>query len=378
MNNDCRQIYEAAVEYASPYNRTLAAVKKASYDGDVFVVAVGKAAVNMANAAYDALGSQIVKGAVITKYGHLERPAPSGFLAFEAGHPYTDEAGIEATERVWEMTENLRPTDTVIFLLSGGASALFEKPKVDFDEYSRLVREKMLSGADISELNALRRGLSLVKAGGFLKHCAPAKVDTYALSDVVGNDPRWIGSGPTVPDEGDEAPNAGKYEIVGDNHVLCLGAADSAEDLGYRPVIVKENLTGEAKNMGVKLAKYALAHKELHGRVLIFGGETTVTVKGDGLGGRNQELVLAAARVLAGSTGVTVFSAGSDGTDGPTDAAGAMCDGQTAAKLEKAGFSIDAVLRDNNSYAALKAVGALVFTGATGTNVNDLILVAIE
>ena len=379
MDVNCRQIFETAVNDCNPFTNTKAAVAEAKYTGDIYVVAVGKAAVPMANAAWDVLGDQIVAGAVITKYGHLERLVPTHFAAFEAGHPYTDAAGIEATDRVWNMTSGLKETDTVLFLVSGGGSALFEKPKVPFDDYQRQVNETMLSGADVEALNKLRRSLSHVKAGGFARHCRPARVDTYALSDVIGNDPRWIASGPTVPDKkGKLDSNIGRYVIVGDNHALCLAAAESAEDLGYRPIIVKENCSGEARAMGTKVAKYAMAHSNLHGRVLIFGGETTVTVTGHGMGGRNQEIALAAAKALDGSTGITVFSAGSDGTDGPTDAAGGIVDGATAGKLAAAGYDIDEVLENNDSYNALKAVGALVFTGATCTNVNDLILVAID
>ncbi|MCR5010661.1 MAG: glycerate kinase [Clostridia bacterium] len=380
------------------------AVKKAlrSYrprGGKTVLVAAGKAAWQMANAAADVLG-RVDKGIVITKYGHVMGSIP-GVECFEAGHPVPDENGFAATRRALEMTADLTAEDTVIFLLSGGASALFELPKISGSELKDITTQLLAKGADITEINTVRKRLSNVKGGRFALACAPAKVFSVVLSDVPGDSPDMIASGPACPDSStcEEAEAAAeKYalkmspqarallkeetpkeltnvetHVTGSVSELCRAAAAAAEKLGYEPVVLTDRLCCEAREAGASLADTLKSHAE-SSRSLAFiaGGETVVHVTGNGKGGRNQELALAAAPVIAGINGAAVFSVGSDGTDGPTDAAGGYVDYESCKALETLGNQVSDVLQNNDAYNALKAVDGLVFTGPTGTNVNDV------
>ncbi|MBR4579290.1 MAG: glycerate kinase [Oscillospiraceae bacterium] len=367
--------------------------------GRTLIVAVGKAAWAMARAAMLTLG-RADGGVVITKYGHVQGEIP-GLACFEAGHPVPDENGFSATEKALELVSGLSAEDTVIFLLSGGGSALFEKPLIPAEELQDITRQLLASGADITEMNTIRKRLSAVKGGRFALACAPAKVLSIVLSDILGDPLDMIASGPACPDKStcqEARAIAEKYalrlsaeaaalleqetpkelsnvetHVNGSVRELCAAAGKAAGRLGYEPVILTDRLCCEAREAGSFLASILKSHEE-SGKSLAFvaGGETVVHLRGKGLGGRNQELALAAAPGIAGLKGAALFSVGSDGTDGPTDAAGGYVDHETLKELSDRGFSVFETLQNNDAYHALQAVHGLVVTGPTGTNVNDV------
>ena len=368
-------------------------------DGKTLLVAVGKAAWQMAKAALDTLG-RVDGGIVITKYDHVRGELP-GVLCMEAGHPVPDENSFAATEKALELVHALSADDTVIFLLSGGGSALFELPLIPGDELQDITRQLLACGADIVEMNCIRKRLSAVKGGRFAQACEPAKVLSIVLSDILGDPLDSIASGPAYPDgsscedalrvvekyglrlspealallhkETPKTLNNVETHINGSVRELCAAAAGAAAALGYEPVFLTDRLSCEAREAGRFLASILKSHAGSDSSLaFIAGGETVVHLTGSGLGGRNQELALGACEGIAGLSGAAVFSVGSDGTDGPTDAAGGYVDGDTLAALKKAGYDLDEVLKDNDAYHALGAVDGLIVTGPTGTNVNDV------
>ena len=387
-----------------------AAVKKALAGhtfaaGRIVLVAVGKAAWQMARAAADVLGERIDTGVVITKYDHVMGEIPR-VSCMEAGHPVPDENSFAATREALRLTEDLTADDTVLFLLSGGGSALFEQPLIPATDMAELTHALLASGADIVEINTLRKRMSAVKGGRFAEHCAPAHVFSIVLSDILGDPLDMIASGPAHPDAStaeDAHRIAAKYhlrlsaeakrlldqplptalpnvmtQITGSVRELCTAAARAAEQRGYTPVLLTDQLNAEAREAGRFLAAIARTHAGDGSFAYIAGGETVVQLKGKGRGGRNQEVALAAADGIAGLDNVAVFSVGSDGTDGPTDAAGGYVDGGTQAALARAGRSAAAALAENDAYPALNAVGGLIMTGPTGTNVNDVAVLLIR
>ena len=373
--------------------------------GRIYLAAAGKAAWQMAQAAVKAVPA-IERGIVITKYGHVPHPIP-GIDCLEAGHPVPDENGFAATERMLNMVHGLTAQDTVLFLLSGGGSALMEKPLISGAELQDITSQLLRCGADIVEINTVRKRLSAVKGGRFAQACSPAQVYSIVLSDIIGDPLDMIASGPSYPDSSTCAQAmavADKYQlklserartllgqetpkqltnvttqITGSVRELCAAAARECAALGYEPVILTDRLTCEAREAGRFLAAVARTHAG-DGRATAYlaGGETVVHVTGTGRGGRNQELVLAAAEGIAGLKNAAVLSVGSDGTDGPTDAAGGYADGDTWETLAAVGCDAAAMLNNNDAYHALKAVDGLIVTGATGTNVNDVAVVLIR
>ena len=366
--------------------------------GKVLLVAAGKAAWQMARAAVEALGC-VDGGVVVTKYDHVKGEIP-GVKCYEAGHPVPDENSFAATEKALELVHGLTENDTVLFLLSGGGSALFEKPLLPGEELQDITSQLLASGADIVEMNTIRKRLSSVKGGRFAQACAPAQVFSIVLSDILGDPLDMIASGPAVPDTSTCAQAldvAEKYrlklseqakilleqetpktldnvttQITGSVRQLCAAAADACKKLGYEPILLTDQLCCEAREAGSFLGSIARTHAG-QGKKLAFiaGGETVVHLTGKGLGGRNQELALAAALALDGLN-AAVFSVGSDGTDGPTDAAGGYVDGDTASALAAKGWNVFDTLQNNDAYHALQTVNGLIITGATGTNVNDV------
>ena len=374
--------------------------------GKTLVVAVGKAAWRMAKAAADALDGRYAEGFVITKYRHSEGEIP-GMRIFEAGHPQMDENGVRATEEVLSAVQGLSADDRVLLLISGGGSALFEKPLVPLAELQNVNRQLLASGADIVEINTIRKRLSAVKGGRFAQACAPAAVVSIILSDVVGDRPDMIASGPACPDASTSAEAleiVRKYglrlseralgllsaepvraldnaavQVTGGVRQLCHSAVEACARRGYRPVLLTDCLGCEAREAGRFLGNIARTHANGGERLaFIAGGETVVHLRGSGRGGRNQELALALGGEIEGLHNVCAFSLGSDGTDGPTDAAGGMVDGGSWACLRAQGLSPQALLDNNDAYAALKACDGLIVTGATGTNVNDVSIVLID
>ena len=400
LRHDADQIIAACLEAVLPGE----AVRRALSEfrpgpGRTILVAAGKAAWQMARDAVDALGA-VDTGIVITKYGHVRGGIP-GVECCEAGHPVPDENSFAATRKALELVSGLTERDTVLFLLSGGGSALFELPRIPGAELQDITRQMLACGADIVEINTVRKRLSGVKGGRFALVCAPAKVFGIVLSDVLCDPLDMIASGPAYPDSSTcaqalaiaekyrltlspeaaallaqetpkELPNV-ETHISGSVRQLCAAAAKACAELGYEPILLTDRLCCEAREAGSFLASILRTHADgRHSLAFIAGGETVVRLTGKGLGGRNQELALAAAPGIAGLSGAAVFSVGSDGTDGPTDAAGGYVDGETLAALKAAGLDVHAVFLDNDSYHALQAVDGLIVTGPTGTNVNDV------
>lgn len=399
-------IITSAINAVKPDEAVSRALTGKEFPGKVYLVAAGKAAWQMAKAAHDCLGSRIDNGVVVTKYDHVMGPI-ANFICHEAGHPVPDKNSFEGTQDALDLVADLKPEDTVLFLLSGGGSALFEKPLVSGEVLQDITGQLLACGADIVEINTIRKRLSAVKGGRFAQHCAPAHVFSIVLSDILGDPLDMIASGPACPDSStceQARAIAAKYQlkltpeaeallsqetpkkldnvttlINGSVRELCSAAAVVCREMGYEPVMLTDQLTCEAREAGSFLASILKTHAG-SGKKMAFiaGGETVVHLTGKGKGGRNQELALAAAAGIAGIKGAAVFSVGSDGTDGPTDAAGGYVDYETAAELKSQGVEIYQVLQDNDAYHALEKTGGLVITGPTGTNVNDVAVALLE
>ena len=404
MNKLLRQhadaIVEASIRAVQPDEAVARALKGKEFPGKVILVSAGKAGWQMAKAAYDCLGDRIDKGVVVTKYDHVKAPI-ADFDCHEAGHPVPDENSFRGTQAAVDAVTGLTEKDTVLFLLSGGGSALFELPMIPGEELQDITAQLLACGADIVEMNTLRKRLSKVKGGRFAQLCAPAQVFSIVLSDILGDPLDMIASGPAYPDNStceQAIAIAKKYnlklsdkvwellaqetpkeldnvetQINGSVRELCAAAAKICADLGYEPVMLTDRLACEAREAGSFLASILQTHAG-SGKNMAFiaGGETVVHLTGKGRGGRNQELALGAATLISGLPGMAVFSVGSDGTDGPTDAAGGYTDSDTVAELKAKGIDLFAILKDNDAYNALKAVDGLIMTGPTGTNVNDV------
>lgn len=407
IRSDAKLIINNALNAALPdtaVQKALTRLPKIS--GKLVLVAVGKAAWQMAKAASDALPERIDSGIVITKYGHAQGAIPN-LLIREAGHPVPDAASYSAAQEAIDLAEKLTEDDLILFLLSGGGSALFEKPLVSTEEMDDITRQLLACGADITEMNTLRKRLSAVKGGKFAKLCAPARVFSIILSDIIGDPLDMIASGPAYPDSStaeqaraiikkyslklseqalallnEETPkelNNVETHVTGSVRQLCAAASETSIQLGYKPLVLTSSLSCEARDAGSFLASIAAYHASTQESLaFIAGGETVVHLSGNGLGGRNQEIALAAAKGIDGLENTLIFSVGSDGSDGPTDAAGGIVTGETAAALREKDINLEAVLQNNDAYHALDAVDGLVMTGPTGTNVNDLTCLLIK
>ena len=400
LRSHADSIISAAIQAVQPDEAVKRALSGQVFTGRVLLVAAGKAAWQMAKAAYDCLGDRIENGVVVTKYDHVMGPI-ANFTCCEAGHPVPDENSFAGTQKALELVSGLTAEDTVLFLLSGGGSALFEKPLIPGSELQDITSQLLACGADIVEINTIRKRLSAVKGGKFAQCCAPAQVYAIILSDILGDPLDMIASGPACPDSASSEQAiaiAEKYElrlspearallyvetpkqlsnvttqITGSVRELCSAAAKICTELGYEPILLTDMLSCQAKEAGSFLASILKTHAG-SGKKLAFlaGGETVVHLTGKGKGGRNQELALSAAAGIDGLPGAAVFSVGSDGTDGPPDAAGGYVDYETAATLRAQGVDIFTVLKNNDAYNALAKCDGLVITGPTGTNVNDV------
>ena len=406
LRRDADAIVAASIRAVQPDEAVRRALEGREFPGRVRLVSVGKAAWQMAKCAADLLGSRIEAGVVVTKYGHSKGPI-ANFDIREAGHPVPDDNSFAGAQAAIDLVRGLTPQDTVLFLVSGGGSALFEKPLVSGGELADITRQLLACGADIVEINTLRKRLSAVKGGKFARLCAPARVYSIVLSDILGDPLDMIASGPAYPDSStaaDAKAVIAKYglklsdgalalmeeetpkqldnvttQITGSVRQLCAAAAQACQSLGYEPVLLTDRLCCQAREAGSFLASVLQTHAG-QGRRLAFlaGGETVVRLTGTGKGGRNQELALAAAAGLESVPGGAVFSVGSDGTDGPTDAAGGYADCDTLPALRAAGLDLYAVLQDNDAYHALQKTGGLIVTGPTGTNVNDVAVALLD
>ncbi len=409
MNDELRKISDniinAAINAVLPDEAVKRALSGKEFPGKVILVATGKAAWQMAKAAEDYLGDKIDKGVVVTKYDHVKGNI-NRCVCIEAGHPVPDENSFKGTQEAIDAVSGLSANDTVLFLISGGGSALFEKPLIPGEELQDITNQLLACGADIVEINTVRKRLSAVKGGKFAKICEPAQVYAIVLSDILGDPLDMIASGPACPDTStceDANKIIAKYnirlsdkakelmnietpkqldnvttQINGSVRQLCSAVEKECVKYGYEPVMLTDQLCCQAKEAGSFLASIAKTHIN-SGKKMAFiaGGETVVNLTGHGKGGRNQEIALAASSAISGLDNVAVFSVGSDGTDGPTDAAGGYVDSDTHMELKKLGVDEYEVLKENDAYHALEKVGGLIKTGPTGTNVNDVAVVLI-
>ena len=400
LRSDADAIVNASIRAVQPDEAVKRALSQHEFPGRIFLVAAGKAAWQMTKTAHGLLGDRIDSGVVITKYDHVKSPIEN-IVCLEAGHPVPDENSFAATQKALELVSNLHADDTVLFLLSGGGSALFEKPLIPGSELQDITNQLLACGADIVEINTVRKRLSAVKGGKFALCCKPAQVFSIVLSDILGDPLDMIASGPACADSTtcaqaieivqkynlqlsdgamhllqQETPKALENvttHITGSVRQLAVAAADACRTLGYEPVVLTDQLSCQAREAGSFLASILKSHA-VGGKKLAFiaGGETVVHLTGKGKGGRNQELALSAALGIRDLKGAAVFSIGSDGTDGPTDAAGGYVDYETANTLSAKGIDIYNILQENDAYHALQACDGLIFTGPTGTNVNDV------
>ena len=407
LREEADQIIRKSIQAVLPDEAVSKALKGKNFSqGKIYMVAVGKAGWQMGKAAADILQDRLEAGVVVTKYDHVKGEIPKT-QCFEAGHPVPDENSYLATQAALDLVARAGSEDVVVFLISGGGSALFEKPLVSGEELKDITTQLLACGADIVEMNTIRIRLSAVKGGRFALACEPARVFSIVLSDILGDPLDMIASGPAYPDSStcEEALSiAEKYklklsdeawkllgketpeelynvetQITGSVSDLCRAAAAACEELGYEPHVLTDQLNCEAREAGRFLAAIARTHQNTDKSLaFLAGGETIVHLTGKGKGGRNQELALAAAEGIAGLRDTAVFSVGSDGTDGPTDAAGGYSDDTTRDKLLSEGISIYDVLQDNDAYHALSKTDGLIVTGATGTNVNDVAVLLIK
>ena len=407
LRKDADRIIDRAIKESLPDS----AVRKALQEfpetkGKVVLIAVGKAAWQMADAAYSFLGNRISGGVVVTKYDH-SKGRIGNLEIYEGGHPVPDENSYKGTSAAIKAVEGLGEEDIVLFLVSGGGSALFEKPLIPSSDMARLTSELLASGASITEMNTIRKRMSAVKGGKFALLCKPAKVFSIVLSDIIGDPLDMIASGPAYPDSStreeaeaiakaygltltdemkkllaEETPKSldnVETHVTGSVRELCASASRAAEELGYKSFVITSYLSCIAREAGVMMADIAMHNKDSkESLAFIMGGETVVKLTGKGKGGRNQELALSAAPLLSSVENAAVFSVGSDGTDGPTDAAGGYVDSDTLSILKAKGIDVQKVLEDNDAYHALEKCGGLVITGPTGTNVNDVSVLLIK
>lgn len=421
LRSQALSIFKAALRAADPADAVVRHLKKrdlSRYRG-IYVVGAGKAGASMARAAESVLGRRITGGLVNVKDGHLAKVRH--IELHECGHPVPDERGVAGSERIAAIAEAAEAGDLVLCLISGGASALMPLPAapVTLAEKQEVTRLLLHSGANIHEINAVRKHISRIKGGQLARLAAPADVEALLLSDVIGDDLDVIGSGPAAPDastfasavailrrfgiwkrtprsvrdrlesgtrgEIPETPKPAdpifknvRNTVIGSNRLALDAAERKARELGFRTLILASGIQGETRDVARMHAAIAREIVEASNPLkapacIVTGGETTVTIKGEGLGGRNQEFVLAAAIDIAGLENVVVFSAGTDGTDGPTDAAGAIADGDTLRRAPEALRYLGA----NDSYHYFQPLGDLVITGPTNTNVMDVRLVLI-
>ena len=406
------------IRAVDPYTIVNGALNRSDFaQGPISVVSVGKAAAAMALGAWDALGDRITQGIIIAPTEVA--PFDQRWQTYQGGHPIPTDVGVQGAAAIRDLATSLDAADTLLCLISGGASALMTLPaaSISLSDTQTVTNHLLRAGATIAELNCVRKHVDALKGGRLARLASPARVVALVLSDVVGDPLDVIASGPTVPDpttitdaigilhhrnvwpqtppsirhhlesHTDESPKPGDpcfatvtSTIIGNNTKAAEAALHTATKLGYTSQIVTTTLTGEAREVGNTIAQTARALQTTAAtpQALIYAGETTVTVTGSGRGGRNQELTLAAAITLDGTIGITLTSIGTDGIDGPTDAAGAVADGQTLTRARTLGLDASAALTNNDAYPFWQTLGDLVMTGPTGTNVMDLVIVTID
>jgi len=439
LKQDIQAIQEQALQAVNPGNAVAGHMQRVgqtlkietkSWNLDeidrVIILAFGKAAVPMAEAAVRIVGSARIGGCVVTKYHHAQRHTlPAPFIVIEAGHPIPDAAGIKASNKIISLLRETTESDLVLLLLSGGGSALLPAPVSGLTlAHLQATTDALLrAGATIVEMNAVRKHVSALKGGQLARLASPAPLVALILSDVVGDPLDVIASGPTAPDPTSYAtalsvldryyvldsvppavvdhlkagvamrvPETPKLldpifsrvtnVIVGSNAVAAQAAVEEAAARGYNTLLLSTYIEGEAREVGKIAGAIAKGIRFRPAAVsppacVVWGGETTVTVRGHGKGGRNQELAVAAALSMEGLQDVVLLALATDGTDGPTDAAGAIVDGRSASLARSRGWDLHATIADNNSYPLLDDIGALLRLGPTGTNVNDILVLLV-
>lgn len=402
-----QEIVREIINEVLPDEAVRKALRGKEFTRPLFLIGIGKAAWEMSATAVEELGKRIAGGIVVTKYHHSKGEI-ANLEIIESGHPVPDENSVRAARRILELVGGLTEETEIILLISGGGSALVELPAegLALEDFQKITEELLHSGADITKINLIRKKLSDIKGGRLAQELSPHHVYSVILSDVVGNHPEMIASGMTYPDTSSaedarqvlrennismneavqkclmrrpvrELPHV-ENEITGSVEQLCIAAKHCVAARGYQPYILDTALDGEAREVGKWMVDQALNGNYERPCALIAGGETIVRVKGNGLGGRNQEIALSAAIELAGREGMLLFSLGSDGTDGPTDAAGGVVDGNTVGRMRAAGVDPQAYLDNNDAYHALEKADALLLTGPTGTNVNDVTVLLMK
>lgn len=375
----------------------------------IFLVAIGKAAPGLSQAAADILGTRLTNG-VCTLPPGISAILPEAIEAIPAGHPLPNGGSLRAGERAAAMLAECRPEDRLLALISGGGSAMFESPVngVSLEDLQNLTDKLLRAGAQVSEINRVRKALSTVKAGGLARLASPASTLALILSDVVGDSLADVASGPTVPQPPKPNVARGVLEryalwkasgpgiqqallqarrrrpsmyrpinlLLGDNRLALAAAVAQLESDGLQPKVLNNAMRGEASELGREFGEAMMAAEP--GTALLQGGEATVRVQGNGRGGPNTEFALAAAFELAGRPGVHLVTFATDGSDGSTDAAGAVVDGRSTDRMRAAGIDPAKSLAENDSYTALDAIDGLLRTGPTGTNVNDLVIGIVD
>ncbi len=410
-----KAMFKAAVDAALPA-LCLPAHLPPRPEGRTIIIGAGKASGAMAKAVEDAWDGPL-EGLVVTRYGY--RVPTERLEVIEAAHPVPDEAGREAAQRIFKMVQGLTPDDLVLCLISGGGSALLALPAegITLEDKQEVNKALLKSGATISEMNVVRKHLSAIKGGRLAAAAAPAQLVSLMISDVPGDDPSIIASGPTVPDpstkqealaivdkyaiqvpprvreilrDGDETPKPGDPCFAGVENIMIAtpqasleAAATVAREAGVTPVILGDSIEGESRDVALVHAGIARqcamrGQPEVPPCVLISGGETTVTLKGQGKGGPNTEFLLALAIALQARRGIYALAGDTDGVDGSEDNAGALITPDTLARAEAAGLNAKAMLADNDPYSFFAGIGDLLETGPTLTNVNDFRAVLIE
>jgi hydroxypyruvate reductase len=437
MHEDIRAIFSAGLAAVDPHRRVKAVCRRtddrlvvgdrdydlSGYNG-IYVIGAGKASAAMAAAIEDILGERLTGGLINVKYGYTVPLKKIRLI--EAGHPVPDQNGLRGASEILDMAVAAGADDLVICLVSGGGSALLPLPVegITLADKQQTIQVLLSCGAAIQEINTIRKHLSAVKGGRLARAVYPATLVSLIISDVVGNDPTYIASGPTVPDTGTFADCLGivdRYGIAdrlparvlkhleagtsdpvletpsGDDaafertqNLICAGindaiiaAAEKSRQAGYRTLLLSSTITGETREiagMHAAIARESLSsgHPVKPPACILSGGETTVTIRGRGLGGRNQEFCLAVVKDIAGLNDIVILSGGTDGTDGPTDAAGAVVDSGTLEQADRLGMNPDRYLADNNAYAFFKPINGLLMTGPTNTNVMDLRIMLIS
>lgn len=400
MKNEIKQIIDYSINQCKPDILLSKYLPQQKFNnGKLIVISLGKAGWTMGNAAQKYLKKKIDCGIILTKYHHALANIDN-FTIYEAGHPITDNNGIIATEAIISLLKSLNGNDDVIFMISGGGSALLEQPIIPLSDLQQINKKLINGGASIDEINTIRKKLSNVK-GGRLAFYTKASIYNYILSDVIGNDLSIIASGPTVESNNDinEAIRINqKYNLnisqqilsqpfpklnnihsilIGSNILLANSAKTICEKLNYNATIVNDHLCGNVEEFADELITLATnSQSSPCNKAFIFSGELTLEVKNIGLGGRNQHLIALCLESFINLNNISLFACGSDGTDGPTDADGAFCNHTIA--LNSLNYDIDKYVNNYDSYNLLKKLNALIFTGPTGTNVNDLIVLLVK